>query len=82
MPMRFVAVAGICVFAGQAFAGEDLKLPPEVTPAMRAACEHDVRRLCINATSTVDTVKDCVMSKFMKLGKRCQIEIVTAGLAP
>ncbi len=26
----------------------ELKLPKEVTPALRAACETDVRRLCID----------------------------------
>jgi hypothetical protein len=82
MNMRIVSVAGFCVVAGQAIAGDDFKLPPEVTPSMRAACEADVRKLCINSNSTVDTVRDCVLNKFMKLGKRCQIEIASAGLAP
>jgi len=70
------------VCASAASAGEAFKLPPEVTPALRAACEADVRRLCVNANSTVDQVKSCVLSKFMRLGKRCQVEIASAGLAP
>ena len=82
MKMRIVSVAGFCVIAGQTIAGEDIKLPPEVTPSMRAACEADVRRLCIQPGSTVGSVRDCVLDKFMKLGKRCQIEIASAGLAP
>ena len=37
---------------------EELKLPPEVTPALRAACEGDVRRLgCLDATPTYAKVK-------------------------
>lgn len=59
---------------------EELKLPKQVTPALRAACEIDVRRLCIGANPTVDTVKSCVMTRFAQLNKRCQIAIATAGL--
>jgi hypothetical protein len=70
------------VLAGPALAGDDIKLPPEVTPSMRAACETDVRRLCIKPGATLESVRDCVLSKFMRLGKRCQIEIASAGLAP
>jgi hypothetical protein len=59
---------------------EELKLPPEVTPALRAACEGDVRRLgCIDATPTYAKVKSCVISKYMKLGKKCQLELAMAG---
>ena len=80
--MKFAAVFALSVAAVPAFAGDEFKLPKEVTPSMRAACEGDVRRLCIKDGSTVDTVRDCVLSKFMKLGKRCQMEIASAGLAP
>ena len=58
---------------------EELKLPPEVTPSMRAACESDVRRLCIGPSPTIAKVKRCVAVKFMSLGKRCQIELASAG---
>lgn len=64
-----------------ASAGE-LKLPPEVTPALRAACEGDVRRLCIGVNPTVAKVKVCVAAKFSQLGKRCQVQIALAGLTP
>jgi hypothetical protein len=80
--MRTSRVVLFCAFflgASMAHAGE-LKLPPEVTPAMRAACEHDVRRLCIGASPTIAKVKRCVMAKFMSLGKRCQIELASAGV--
>jgi hypothetical protein len=60
---------------------EQLKLPPEVTPSMRAACESDVRRLCIGKTPTIAKVKRCVAAKFFKLGKRCQIELASAGFS-
>ncbi len=72
----------LCATTTGAMAAEDFKLPPEVTPGMKAACETDVRRLCISSNSTVETVRHCVLAKFMKLGKRCQFEIASAGLAP
>ncbi len=58
---------------------EDLKLPPEVTPAMRAACEGDVRRLCVGPSPTFDKVKRCVFANFLQLGKKCQVELASAG---
>ncbi len=60
---------------------EQLKLPPEVTPALRAACESDVRRLCIGRSPTIAKVKRCVAAKFMQLGRRCQIELASAGFS-
>jgi hypothetical protein len=82
--MKFtrIALVALCCSAASAFAADSPKLPPEVTPSMRAACEGDVRRLCTIEGATVASVKQCVLSKFMKLGKRCQIEIASAGLAP
>lgn len=73
-------VVGCIAFTGHALAGEKFKLPPEVTPKLRAACESDVRRLCIGKNPTVAKVKRCVMRKFVKLGRRCQLEIAAAGL--
>lgn len=75
-----------CVFAGLclttvATAGE-YQLPPEVTPALRSACESDVRRLCMGANPTIAKVKICVAVKFHQLGKRCQVQIALAGLKP
>ena len=72
--------AGFCL-TSIASAGE-YQLPPEVTPALRAACESDVRRLCIGANPTVAKVKVCVSAKFLQLGKRCQVQIALAGLRP
>jgi hypothetical protein len=67
--------------SGGALAGDDdLKLPPQITPAVRAACEADVRRLCVRDDSTADSVKECVMQKFLSLGRRCRTEIASAGL--
>jgi Cysteine rich repeat len=61
---------------------EDFQLPPEVTPQLRAACESDVRRLCIGTNPTVEKVKSCVAAKFSQLGNRCKIQIAMAGLKP
>lgn len=61
---------------------EDFQLPPEVTPQIRAACESDVRRLCIDANPTVAKVKVCVSAKFSQLGNRCKMHLAMAGLKP
>ena len=82
MNIRPVVTIALIAFSSSAQASDEFKIPPEVTPSMRAACESDVRRLCINSNSTIETVRNCVLSKFMKLGKRCQVEIASAGLAP
>ncbi len=88
LPLAFAAAAAITVTTvaltatGPARASEEFKLPPEVTPKLRAACESDVRRLCIGENPTVEKVKSCVLSKFMKLGRKCQFEIAQAGFAP
>ena len=68
--------------AAEPVANPDYQLPPEVTPAIRAACETDVRRLCIGQDPSVEKVKTCVMSKFFKLNKQCQVRLMAAGLAP
>jgi hypothetical protein len=61
---------------------EEYQLPPEVTPQIKAACETDVRRLCIGTNPTVDKVKICVASKFSQLGRRCQVQLALAGFKP
>jgi hypothetical protein len=76
-----VVVLCAALSASPAIGAEQLKLPPEVTPAMRAACESDVRRLCIGTAPTIAKVKICVAAKFFKLGKRCQIELASAGFS-
>jgi hypothetical protein len=59
---------------------EELKLPPEVTPALRAACESDVRRIgCLGPSPTYAKVKSCVISKYMQLGNRCKMQLAVAG---
>jgi hypothetical protein len=75
------AVVGFTVSAGAVAKAEDFQLPKEVTPAMRAACETDVRRLCIGQNPTVAKVKACVYAKFFKLGRRCQVELASAGFS-
>jgi hypothetical protein len=55
-------------------------LPKEVTPAIRAACERDVRRLCVRANSTLSSVKTCVVRKFDRLNFDCRFRLMQAGL--
>ena len=84
-PLRAVALIAALmampVLATRVIAAEEFELPPEVTPKLRAACEGDVRRLCIGANPTVDKVKSCVAQKFMQLGRRCQVELASAGFS-
>lgn len=76
-----IGLAALVIIAATPVTAEDkFDLPPEVTPALRAACEGDVRRLCIGEKPTVSKVKRCVAEKFFQLGKRCQNEIKSAGL--
>ena len=76
-------VALALVLAGSAaIAAENFQLPKEVTPAMRRACEADVRRLCIGKNPTVAKVKRCMYSNFYKFGKRCQTTLIAAGYSP
>jgi hypothetical protein len=77
-----LAAGLVLAFSVPLSAQSDIKIPPEVTPAMRAACEADVRRLCITPESSVQSVRQCVLANFMRLGRRCQMEIASAGLAP
>ena len=62
-------------------AQENIKLPPGITPELRAACEADVRRLCIDESPTIAKVKACVAQKFLQLGRRCQVELASAGFS-
>ncbi len=68
------------IAAAPVTAEETFKLPAQVTPALRAACESDVRRLCVGRNPTVSKVKRCVITKFFQLGQRCRNEIKSAGL--
>jgi hypothetical protein len=79
MKRSSVIVLSILLSMSAVARAEELKLPPEVTPALRAACETDVRRLCIGASPTIEKVKRCVAVKFLQLGKRCQIELASLG---
>ena len=67
------------VFVSSMAIAEELQLPPEVTPSLRAACETDVRRLCLGPQPTVAKVKRCVMVKYFQLGKKCQVELASLG---
>ncbi len=73
--------AGLGLLVSSGVFAEELKLPPEVTPQLRAACESDVRRLCIGASPTMAKVKQCVAVKFLQLGRKCQVELASAGFS-
>lgn len=81
MTRCFLAIAGVLFASASVTVAEDFKLPKEVTPALRAACERDVRRLCIDKDPNVAEVKRCVAVKFFQLGHRCQIELASAGFS-
>lgn len=80
------AAAGLAIGMAMTIAvpvsADETKVPPEVTPALRAACEADAKRLCIRDDSTVSEVKQCMLVNFMKLASKCQKQIVLAGLGP
>jgi hypothetical protein len=78
---KLLALSCAGMVGSTAAMSEELKLPPEVTPQLRAACETDVRRLCIGANPTVDKVKRCVMFKYFQLGKKCQVELASLGMS-
>jgi hypothetical protein len=71
--------AATAVTVSVARAEENIQLPPEVTPALRAACEGDVRRYCVGANPTMAKVKACVYAKYTQFGKRCQVQMALAG---
>lgn len=80
MRMRGCIVLLVASALSPASANETLKLPAEVTPTLRAACEQDVRRHCIGENPTYEMVKRCVLQKFTQFGTRCRIAIASSGL--
>lgn len=76
-----VLVVLVMAFFANAATAEEFKLPKEVTPQLRAACEADVRRLCIGKSPTIAKVKRCVRRNFTKLGMNCQMKLAAAGFS-
>ena len=74
-----IILAGITIGSAR-LAAQDLNLPPEVTPALRAACEADVRRMCVDDSPTVERVKACVQRRYSELSSHCKLAIAAAGL--
>jgi hypothetical protein len=70
----------VATAVGSANADEKFKLPPQITPAIRAACEQNVRSLCVTPTSTQSSVVSCVRRNFINLNKNCRTELTSAGL--
>lgn len=79
---RFALAAVVLSALSLPSSAEDYQLPPEVTPQLKAACETDVRRLCIGTNPSISKVKVCVASKFLQLGRRCQVQLALAGFKP
>jgi hypothetical protein len=85
MNTKSILFLGLCCVAtsivgSAASADEKFQLPPEITPAIRAACEQNVRQICVTPTSTQDSIVSCVRRNFISLNKRCRNELVSAGL--
>jgi hypothetical protein len=78
--MKFPVLLTVLVLVATGAAADTVKLPKEVTPALRSACEQDVRRLCIRKKSTIASVRSCVVKNFGKLNMRRQIRLVQAGM--
>jgi hypothetical protein len=75
-----VLVACVALTASSIVCAEEMKLPPEVTPELRAACESDVRRIgCVDSTPTYSEVKSCVIARYAKLGQRCKVQLAAVG---
>ena len=79
MNSRFYLALCTAILITNVASAEEFQLPAEVTPALRAACERDVRRLGIGENPSVAKVKSCVAVKFMQLGRRCQVQLALAG---
>lgn len=81
MTKRLVAVVlSVVTMASAVAAADSVPLPPEVTPALRAACETDVRRMCVGDNPTFAKVKSCVLANYRSFGARCKAQIALAGL--
>lgn len=80
MKRRLTSVFALLLGLGSAAANEPYKVPPEITPAIRAACESEVRALCFTLRPTEASVVRCVRKKFDQLGTACQSKLVAAGL--
>lgn len=78
--MRATALILAVVLIAPGGAASAVDLPKSITPALRAACEKDVRRLCVTKNSTYRSVKACVMRKFSALNTTCKLRIARAGL--
>jgi hypothetical protein len=77
---RILMLSACLTAAPTAFADDKFELPPQITPAIRAACEQNVRQLCVTSSSTTDSVVSCVRRNFINLNKRCRNELTSAGL--
>jgi hypothetical protein len=75
-----LSASALTISSVRAAETQTLELPPEITPAIREACEQNVRSLCSTANPTLDGVASCVRRNYLRLNKRCQNELKSAGL--
>ena len=81
--MRWIILAALVALSSHAvFAADNFVLPAGVTPAVKSACESDVRRLCVDDNPSYSKVKACVIAKFGQFGTRCKMQVALAGLKP
>lgn len=78
--MNLLTLAAALTAIAIAVPAHAYEVPPEITPAIRSACEADVRRMCITTKSTPGTVKSCVKRRFGQLNTTCQFRLISAGL--
>ena len=75
-----ILLLSLCCASSVAIADEKFKLPPEITPAIRAACEDNVRALCVTSASSQSSIVSCVRRNFTSLNRNCRNELTSAGL--
>lgn len=75
-----VVLISTTIFLANYNSANGFELPKEVTPELRAACERDVRRLCVRPNSSVSSVIACVRSKFARLNFDCRFRLTLAGI--
>ncbi len=81
--MRWIVAATVVALSAQiGLAADEAKFPAGITPAVKSACENDVRRLCVDESPTYSKVKACVIAKFGQFGARCKMQVALAGLKP
>lgn len=82
MKTRIALIVACLTIGVPVIVAKELELPPEITPAIREACEADVKRLCVRPDSTYEQVRTCVILKYALLNSACRQQLASAGLVP